>query len=72
MRHVSDLLRDSRFLESELASELYVDEVLAGDGSLLHIDSKGSVSALVGLGRTGPKRVLEPYPVRPTGDPHGS
>ena len=35
-----------RFLASELASELYCDEVLAGDGSLLQIDSPLSVSAL--------------------------
>ena len=35
-----------RFLASELVSELYCDEVLAGDGSLLQIDSPFSVSAL--------------------------
>jgi len=39
-----------RFMASELASELYVDEVLTGDGSLITIDSPVSVS---GLDRTG-------------------
>jgi len=39
-------LQHARFLQSELAAELYVDEVLAGDGSLLHVDSKGSVRGL--------------------------
>jgi len=34
------------FMASELASELYVDEVLAGDGSLLHVDTIGSVRGL--------------------------
>ena len=33
-------------MASELASELYVDEVLAGDGSILQVDRIGSVSAL--------------------------
>ena len=33
------------FLQTELAAEMYVDEVLAGDGSVLHLDSPGSVSA---------------------------
>jgi len=34
------------FMESELASELYCDEVLDGSGRLLHLDKVGSVSAL--------------------------
>ncbi len=33
-------------MESEKACELYVDEVLAGDGSLLHFDKISSVSGL--------------------------
>jgi len=34
-------------LESELASELYCDEVVDGSGRLQYIDRVGSVSALV-------------------------
>ncbi len=34
-------------IDSEEASELYCDEILAGDGTLLHIDSVRSVSGLV-------------------------
>ena len=41
LRHVSEL-----FMASELASELYCDELLAGDGSSLYVDSVCSVSAL--------------------------
>ena len=33
-------------IDSELAAIMYVDELLAGDGSILHIDSMGSVSAM--------------------------
>ncbi len=36
----------AQFMASEKAAELYVDEVLAGDGSLLHIDSTVRVTAL--------------------------
>ncbi len=34
-----------QFMSSEKASELYCDEVLAGDGSFVHVDRSGSVSA---------------------------
>ncbi len=34
------------FLETEEAAELYVDEVLDGQGRFLYLDSKSSVSAL--------------------------
>jgi len=40
---VSEIL--ARFLESELASEMYVDEVLDGSGGLLYLDRVSSVSA---------------------------
>ncbi len=33
------------FMASELAAEMYVDELLAGDGSVQYLDSPGSVSA---------------------------
>ncbi len=36
----------AQFMSSERASELYVDEVLAGDGSLLHVDKSVRVTAL--------------------------
>jgi len=54
MRHPHDLIfgeQQELFMASELASELYVDEVLTGDGSLITLDSPGSVR---GLDRTGP------------------
>ena len=35
------------FLDSEVAAELYVDEIVDGGGRLLDIDRSGSVSALV-------------------------
>ncbi len=53
MRHPHDFLfgeQQELFMASELASELYVDEVLTGDGSLVILDKHGSVS---GLGRDG-------------------
>ena len=34
------------FMASELASELYCDEVLAGDGSILHLDRVRRVTAV--------------------------
>ena len=37
---------DPQLMASELASEAFCDEVLAGDGSLLQIDNLGSVSAM--------------------------
>ena len=37
----------AHFMRSELASMLYVDEVLDGSGRLQYIDTSGSVSALV-------------------------
>ena len=40
------LLPDSDFLESERASELYVDEVLDGSGRIQYLDSSVSVSGL--------------------------
>jgi len=36
----------SLFLASEKAAELYVNEVLDGEGRFLHLDSTGSVSGL--------------------------
>ncbi len=47
--HVSTVLRQLEFdfMASELACELYVDEVVDGAGNLLEIDSTVSVSALV-------------------------
>ena len=35
------------FMGSELAAELYVDEVLTGDGSPVRLDIPGSVSGLI-------------------------
>ena len=35
------------FMASELASEMYVDEVLDGQGRLQYIDKVGSVSGLI-------------------------
>ena len=38
--------RSRAFMASEQVSELYCDEVLAGDGSILQVDRVLSVSAL--------------------------
>ena len=49
--HVSEILRSmghppvSDFMNSELASELYCDEIVDGRGKLLHVDTTRSVSA---------------------------
>ena len=42
---------DFDFMASELASELYCDEILDGSGRFLHLDSTVSVSALPEAGR---------------------
>ncbi len=55
-------------IDSEIAAEMYCDEVLAGDGSWLHVDRVRSVSGLVLV------RSITPIPemTRPKGVPHGS
>ena len=62
-RRLSDLVPPP--IDSELASLLYVDEVLAGDGSFLYIDSDVSVSALPEAGSDASPAGA----VRPKGDP---
>jgi len=56
-------------IDSEEASLLYCDEVLAGDGTFLHVDKVRSVSGLV-LVRAVLSTILKK--IRPKGDPHGS
>jgi len=51
------------FLESELAALLYVDDVVAGDGQFLHIDSISSVSAMPEA--EAADRLLETQELRP-------
>ena len=46
MREREASLVTARFLRSELAAELYCDEVLAGDGSPLYVDRVLSMGAL--------------------------
>ena len=61
----------AQFMASELASELYVDELLAGDGRILQVDNLLSMSALAeaearaSAGNLHLDRLSE-------GDPHGS
>ena len=62
MRGFADILREVYFLDSEKASELYVDEVVDGAGRLLYLDVSGSVSALTGQDIM--KRVASP--IQPT------
>ncbi len=47
------------FLDSELASELYVDEVLDGSGRIQYLDSMVSMSALPDPGPIWVDRVIE-------------
>ncbi len=56
------------FLHSELAAEMYVDEVLDGSGNLLYVDRVGSVSALSRAEQ--PLRHISEY--IPKGFPHAS
>ena len=60
-------------LDSELAAELYVDEVLTGDGHLVTIDIPGSVSGLIrfDLESSQTVRALKEK-LRLQGGPHGS
>ena len=53
-------------IDSEEASLLYCDEILAGDGTFLHLDEDGSVSALAEA-ETGFVPISEI--LRPKGDP---
>jgi len=46
MTRGSTILRKIPSLDSEYAAELYVDEVLDGNGQLLYLDNVVSVSAL--------------------------
>ncbi len=46
LRRLSEIRLELDFMDSELASELYCDEVLAGDGRILHLDAIRSVSAM--------------------------
>ena len=74
MESVADTLRrlsrEADFIHSELASLLYVDEVLAGDGSVLHVDTPGSVRGLI---RAEQDLVQVPkIKILSAGDPHGS
>jgi len=46
MRYSPVLLPEGDFLDSERASELYVDEVLDGSGRFQYLDVPGSVSGL--------------------------
>ncbi len=48
-RSPSDGSVQSPFMASELASELYCDERLTGDGHLISLDIPGSVSGLTRL-----------------------
>ena len=53
MIHVSELVDYwMEFLESELASALYCDEVLDGSGKFQYLDKVGSVSATEDRGQS--------------------
>jgi len=58
-------------LDSEMAAELYCDEVLTGDGHLIRLDRYRSVSGLV-LVRDTLAQMADKVKVRPEGGPHGS
>ncbi len=74
MIHVSAIVPTvlARFLGSELAAEMYVDEILDGQGNIQYLDKVGSVSGLI--------EIENDFAYDPThielnhvmGDPHGS
>jgi len=67
MRHISEHL-----MGSELAAELYVDEVLDGQGRLCYLDTVGSVSASE-LRWLHYASNVEPYrEILPEEGPHGT
>ena len=55
-------------IDSEIAAEMYCDEILDGSGRYLHIDSVGSVSGLVLVRDITPILQI----LRLEGAPHGS
>ena len=59
------------FMASELASELYVDEVLTGDGSLVILDKHGSMGAMAEAETRAmiANQIMDQFS---KGDPHGS
>jgi len=70
VRKVSDILR-ARFLASEEAAELYVDEVLDGSGRLQYL---GGTVSVRGLAEAEARMVADAvmYKRFSGGDPHGS
>jgi len=61
----------SAFMDSELASELYVDEVLTGDGRLVILDKYRSVSGPIRFDSALDCR-LNQLELFPEESPHGS
>ncbi len=68
---VARIMRSPRFLASELASELYVDGVVDGEGRLCYVDRVVSVSALPETEADAFYGVQMELPFS-EGDPHGS
>ena len=60
-----------QFMESELASELYCDEVLTGDGHFVRLDIPGSVSGLIRFDSRWDCE-LNQLEIFPKESPHGS
>ena len=72
MRKVSEILRSGGlFLDSEEASELYVDEVLDGSGRFQYLDRVVSMSALAEA-EAADRFYGVQMDMFSAGDPHGS
>ena len=70
--HVSRCCLPDYFLASELAAELYVDEVLDGNGRLQYVDRSLSVSALAEAEAADRFYGVQMEIPFTEGDPHGS
>jgi len=62
---------DSDFMHSEVACELYVDEVVDGSGRIQYLDRSGSVSALIEI-EIDATYVPDHNELFQQEDPHGS
>ena len=61
----------AQFLQTELAAEMYCDEVLTGDGHFVSLDIPGSVSGLIRSDLARDLRTITQI-LLPKEGPHGS
>jgi len=70
LRPISSVM--AQFMASELASELYVDDVLAGDGRIVQVDRVSRVTALTEAEAADRFYGIQGEMYFSEGDPHGS